>query len=1344
MKKDYNLGLDIGTSSVGWAVVEVETQKILRKGNKRLWGVRLFEPATTAETRRNFRGTRRRYDRRRERIQLLREEFKDTINQLDNTFYQKLDESFYNELDLVNKKCPLSKDEKLSIKKYYELYPTIYHLRKKLIENKEQEDIRLVYLAIHHIIKYRGNFLYDAENFSASNLDISSKLESLLSNCMEVIPELNEEIYGFDIEKICSILLISSKNDRKIGLKNELSLHFPKYFIDEFTKMINGNVFSFSKMLDLDVEEVKLNFSSTEYDDKFDEYSTKLNQYMELFSECKEFYDTLFLKRLFRSSGSTGLSSLMVEKYTTHKNDLKFLKNTLDYNRKLYRIVFKNDKNGKDKCLYEKYIHNQISNDDFCKEIQKYINKSFDSKINETLKNQYTNDVQKRILNGQFLPRITDTENGKYPFQLNKEELMKIIENQGKYYPFLLNKTNNNKYRLVKLLEFKIPYYIGPLVDDKHSSFAWMERKQKSIKITPYNFDEVVDKELTAEKFIKRMISHCTYLLDEEAMPTNSILYSKFKVLNELKQIKINGEKLSNEIQQKIYKELFLKRTGTITDKIFKEYIHSSKEFDMYMNDINIQGYSAEKKFANNMQSYIDFFGENGIFKDTNYSIDDAEKIIEWVTIFEDKDILKNKILNEFNKLSDLKVQQILQKKYKGWSGLSRKLLTQKYYVNNKFEEKKSILNLMIETDKNFMQIINDDTYKFQDMIASLNHFNNDSKISYNVIEKLATSPATKRGIYQALKIVEEIVGYIGYEPKNIMIEMARGDEKKERKDNKKQYLIKIYENAKKDIENYNYLKKELLTKEKINQKLFLYFIQEGKSLYSGKPLDINCLDEYEIDHIIPRTLIKDDSIDNKALVLREENQLKAASFVLPEQYRKDFQRTWWQHLKKIGLMSNKKLYALTRRTYNHDDIEGFINRQLVETRQITKHVANILSNYYKSSKIIYLHANLSHNYRDRYELYKFRDINDYHHAHDAYLTSILGEYKEKFLKRKIDLETIKELNYHIYKTGNQEKLRYGYVINSLDTDFTKELNRLGNVCDDNTGEILFDADKFNEIVTNNLLCNDVLISKKTEIRTGEFYNQTKNKKGMSGVPLKKNMPTELYGSYTRLNPSYAILISYSKKGKYMKRLVGIPIYYIKQMKSDESIVESYLRNLLNLTITDIVTICSKPIPFYSLLNWNNQVCYLTGASDKVEVCNAKQFHFSKSFYIDHKKALYKLFINKKYDIDVDFYDIQLEEIIQYIVKCIEKEYELYSNLIYELKTIVCYDNMKVFSVEQKENIILQLMNLLKCNSMNANFKFLNSKYSSAFGKKNGRIIEKAIIINTSITGIKQSKIEVG
>ena len=34
----------------------------------------------------------------------------------------------------------------------------MYHLRKELIENSKVHDVRLVYLACHHILKNRGHF----------------------------------------------------------------------------------------------------------------------------------------------------------------------------------------------------------------------------------------------------------------------------------------------------------------------------------------------------------------------------------------------------------------------------------------------------------------------------------------------------------------------------------------------------------------------------------------------------------------------------------------------------------------------------------------------------------------------------------------------------------------------------------------------------------------------------------------------------------------------------------------------------------------------------------------------------------------------------------------------------------------------------------------------------------------------------------------------------------------------------------------------------------------------------------------------------------------------------------
>ena len=44
-------------------------------------------------------------------------------------------------------------------------------MRKQLADSKEKADLRLIYLALAHMIKYRGHFLYE-ESFDIKNNDI--------------------------------------------------------------------------------------------------------------------------------------------------------------------------------------------------------------------------------------------------------------------------------------------------------------------------------------------------------------------------------------------------------------------------------------------------------------------------------------------------------------------------------------------------------------------------------------------------------------------------------------------------------------------------------------------------------------------------------------------------------------------------------------------------------------------------------------------------------------------------------------------------------------------------------------------------------------------------------------------------------------------------------------------------------------------------------------------------------------------------------------------------------------------------------------------------------------------
>lgn len=1331
VEKNYSIGLDIGNASVGWAVID-DKNKIIRKnnGNRRisLWGVRLFEEASTAEDRRIKRSTRRRYDRRRTRINLLKKEFKEEIDKVDSNFFKKLKESFYNQNDKINKKHPLSKEEKEQVKKYYEKYPTIYHLRQDLIISNEKKDIRLVYLALHHIIKYRGNFLYENDSFSVKNLNIEDKLNDLivaLSNLYDV-----DMLYTDDIIKCFEI---DSKKEQSIELKKVFN-YLPKGVSTNLANALVGYSFSVDKLFNIELEkEYKINLKGNDYEDKKNEIEDILGDKIEIMEIIKELYDMLFLKDIFKGSSSLNLSSLMIERYEKHCINLKILKNIIKQDRAEYIKIFKTQ--DKKICAYDSYMSNKnidYDNKKFLNELKKSLEITLPLVEDKKLKEQFYSLIEPLMIKEEVvIPKITDTTNSKYPYQLNKDELINIIERQGKYYPFLLDKVNN-KYKIVQLLEFRIPYYVGPLHNYTSNELItnpnmWMIRKKNNEFITPYNFDEIVDKDASAEKFILRMIGNCTYLLDKKSIPASSILYSEFKVLNELKQMTINGMRLDAEQQSRIYHNLFLNNSGlpAITDKMFKHYLKTDPDFAIY-EDYDIKGYSDNGKFANNMQSYIDFFGNNGIFTNTKYGLEEAEEIISWITIFEDKSILERKVKSKYS-LSDEKIAKIVSKRYKGWSRLSKELLLDIKYYNKDEDKYYSIMDLMRSKQANFMKIINDEKYKFNEIISKYNQKNMVNESNYDIVSDLVTSPSTKRGIYQALLVVEEIVRFIGYKPKTITIEMARGDEKKERKDSKKDYIEGLYKKYANDIDNYNKLTNELKAIDKIdNEKLFLYFIQEGKSLYSGKRLDVNCLELYEVDHIIPQTLIKDDSIDNKALVLKEENQKKAYNFVLPKEYRNDYTFAWWKRLYDVKLISRKKYDNLRRSKYSEDDINGFINRQLVETRQITKHVASILEKQYENTKVIYLPASLSSNYRKKFGLFKFRDINDFHHAHDAYLASVLGNYRDKYL-HLIDYEEMKLLNQKFYENKQYKEMKYGYIINSLD-------NR-NPIFNKNTGEIIFEPSKLNKIVANNLYRNDILISKKTEIRDGKFYDETKLKKEEKGVRLKKNMPIELYGAYTTINPAYAVMVEYTIKGKVSRKMIGIPILVDELDNKHNNYCNDYIKKLLNLKENDNFEIVSKRIPFQSHLLWDGQDCYLVGATDRVEVCNGQEFYFDKASLMKWKNTL-NILINKrgKNAVTEEQYNRELGEIIDYVLIKIKDKYKLYSNLVPELMTVIGGSKNDVLSIEIKEKILLQLFKLLKVGSGTANLKDLG--LSIAFGKKNDRRISKTKKINSSVTGM--------
>ena len=185
-EKAITLGLDMGTNSLGWAVVDNSTNDLVSYHGHPMWGVRMFSESSSAEDRRKKRVARRRYQRRRQRILLLREIFQKEICDKDPYFFYRMDQAFYVSDDRTDEGKGYLLENQKATTDFYNKYPTIWHLRYDLVTNKEKKDIRLVYLAIHHILKYRGNFLHEgAIELSAKPKDELTMFISCISSTYE-------------------------------------------------------------------------------------------------------------------------------------------------------------------------------------------------------------------------------------------------------------------------------------------------------------------------------------------------------------------------------------------------------------------------------------------------------------------------------------------------------------------------------------------------------------------------------------------------------------------------------------------------------------------------------------------------------------------------------------------------------------------------------------------------------------------------------------------------------------------------------------------------------------------------------------------------------------------------------------------------------------------------------------------------------------------------------------------------------------------------------------------------------------------------------------------------------
>lgn len=1151
MKKqfgEYYLGLDMGTDSLGWAVTDLN-YNILRFNGKSMWGTHLFDSGLSAEERRLFRTTRRRGDRRCQRIALLQELFNAEIAAVDIGFFQRLSDSkFWADDKDVEQLNTLFNDSTYSDADYHKEFPTVFHLRKAIIEQPDRKfDIRLIYLSIAHILKNRGHFLLHGQEFKAS-----SAFSELYSEFVSVMYDTLGLDYTYqDINKIEEILKMTASRTYKKKLLSDLLGKESKAKIEFISLLVGGSsklnvLFCDDTYKECDVP--KIQFSKADYADNEDKYLETLGDRMDCINAAKAIYDWALLSEVLCNQES--ISNAKVLSYEKHKADLKLLKRLIknECSKNVYDEMFRDEKQQANYCAYigsSKVKENKstCSREEFFKYTASRL-KGIDAE-NPDLKY-----VIKEIENGSFMPKQITGDNGVIPYQLHLEELKAILSNSAVHYPFLDEADGDGvsiSEKISSIMTFRIPYYVGPLNDahsgDAQHGHSWVVKK--SIEpVRPWNFKKIVDLDASGERFIMRMTSKCSYLIGADVLPKDSLLYSKFMVLNEINSLRINGEKIDVETKQGIVENICKKKTR-VRNKDIRDFLISTGK--MGPGD-EISGIDGDLKAS--LKSHIEL---HRIIEDFQWDDDKAEECIKTIVLFgEEKSIVRKRISAIYGDvLTAEQIKKICSLKYSGWGRLSKELLTEIYHADFTTGEAISIISALYNTNENLMRLLSGD-YDYSARIKEHNAATNGAitEFTYDkMVGSLYCSPAIKRGIWRTLTVVKEIEKITGHPPKKIFVEVAREDGEKKRTISRKNALLELYNNCGEEGRQWAEELADKTDGELRSDKLYLYYTQMGRCMYSGDTIELSDLfndNLYDVDHIFPQSKTKDDSIENRVLVKKKLNKEKEDQYPVPAKFRIPATLALWNRLFKMGLIGKIKYDRLMRTEgFSLEELSGFINRQLVETRQSTKAVAEALAKLYSENKteVVYVKARNVSAFRQANGFVKVREINDFHHAKDAYLNIVVGNvYNTKFTKDPRNF----------IKTATARS----YSLNKM-YDFDVERGDVVAWRKGETGTI--------EIIRKQMSENRIQFTRYSYQVTGAFYDQMPMKKGHGQIPLKGNdsrmANISRYGGYNKESGAYFILVEHLKKGKLLRSIEYIPVRFAKEIEEKPQMLENYCKS---------------------------------------------------------------------------------------------------------------------------------------------------------------------------------------
>ncbi len=1179
MKKvagDLFWGLDVGTDSVGWAITDTSYNLIKYKGEP-LWGSHVFESGKTKAERRAFRTARRRIARKKQRIFLTQEIFAPEIAKIDEQFFVRIKEGgLWREDTSIGSQYNLFEDVIFTDQDYHKAYPTIHHLICDLMSTTESRDVRLVYLACAWLMKHRGHFLSEVDKENIENLTdfvpiyqsfldaVHEYAEAAASETLQVVfPDVDSATMQEILRKKISVTKKEALFKEKVNGGKKFAVKEDDIFdLGKIFKLLSGGKVKPKDVFRKDEYSEVESLALSAPEDTFEKVLSELEEMDgELLRKLRNMYDWSILVDTL--GGCKSISESKVRVYEQHAQDLQWLKEFVKkYTPEKKEKIFIS---AKQKDNYAAYIgkseEKMCNQGEFCAFLKKQINAV---EVMEEDAVVYASALE-RIELGSFMPKQVTGDNRVIPYQLYYHELKSILNNAAEYLPFL-EKRDQEGYRnmdkLLSIFTFRIPYYVGPLRKD-NSSYAWIERKAEG-KIYPWNFARLVDEDKSEEAFINRMTNTCTYLPGRDVLPINSLLYKKFTVLNEINTIRVNGEKIPVACKQEIYHEFECRKTVSV--KRVREILISNGIFRAgdQLSGLD-QGLT---KMKSSLTSYHSF---KKLLQAEILTEEQVDEIIARSTYAQDKVRMSRWLRQQYEHLADEDVAYISRLKFTDFGRLSKEFLTGLLGANKATGEIQTIMQTLWTTNDNLMEICSDRYTFFEEIqrIKAEEYAGKDVRESLDeLLDELYISNSVRRPIYRTLSILDDVQKATGKAPKRIFIEMARGGgEKGKRTVKRRDKITDLFKNV--SMEEKRELSHQLdgvTDNELQSERLYLYFMQMGRCMYSGEAIDLQQLktDKYDVDHIYPQCFIKDDSLSNKVLVLKTLNGINGNSYPIPNEVCERCRMMGiWTSLKNNGMMSEEKYRRLIRRTeFGEEEKQGFINRQLVETRQSTKALAEILQRMYPETEIVYVKAGLVSDFRKEYDLLKCRSVNDLHHGKDAYLNIVCGNvYHCRFTKnfdvtREYSLKTKTLFGQNVRENG--EIIWHGH-----DGEDLKRVKRI--------------------VEKNNLHYTRFAFARK-----GSLFDQMPVQKGKGAVSRKRGLPIEKYGGYNKSTSSFFVLVQYAElaeKGKKKNDNVDVMFMPVdlccaaEVMQSEDNLFQYARKNIASILGKDEAAILIKGLP---------------------------------------------------------------------------------------------------------------------------------------------------------------------